>query len=157
MFTCAGVAHFTGSAEVVTDLLTGGTQASRLHWGKTSGTWGVAEAPSEISEQDAWQRQERLDWVHWVDKRVCGRDDVHTCVGRGGEVCVQVCRGILGWRVHMCGGDPFYRQRRSCYWFTYSGDTSINASLGKDIGSMGGSPKSRQKFRRRMHGSDRRD
>ena len=80
VFTCAGATHFTGSAEVVTGLLTGGTQASRLHWGKTSGTWGVAEIPSEISTQDAWQRRGRLNWAHWVDKRVCVRGDLYTCV-----------------------------------------------------------------------------
>ena len=84
MFTCAGVAHFTGSAEVVTGLLTGGTQASRLHWGKKSGTWGVAEIYSEISTQDAWQRQVGRNWAHWVDKHVCVRDDAYTCVCRGG-------------------------------------------------------------------------
>ena len=102
MFTCAGVTHFTGSAEVVTSLLTGGTQASRLHWGKTSGTWGVAGIPSEIPTQDAWRQQEGLNWTHWVDKRVCVRDDAYTCVygegafkcAGGGWVGVFTCAGV---------------------------------------------------------------
>ena len=86
VFTCSGAPHFTGSAEVVTSLLTGGTQASRLHWGRRSGAWGVAEIFLEISTQDAWQRQEGRNWAHWVDKHVCVRDDAYTCVGGGGRV-----------------------------------------------------------------------
>ena len=45
VFTCAGATHFTGSAEVVTGLLTRGTQASMLHWGKTLGAWGGLRNP----------------------------------------------------------------------------------------------------------------
>ena len=53
----------------------------------------------------------------------------HTPVWEGGN-SVQLCGGRFGWCVHMCGGAPFYRQRRSYYWFTCSGDTSVKASLG---------------------------
>ena len=80
MFTRAGATHFTGRAEVVSGLLSGDTRASRLHWGKTSRTRGVAKIASEIEAQVARRRQDGLNWAHWVEKRVCLRDDTHTCV-----------------------------------------------------------------------------
>ena len=59
-FTRAGATHFIGSAEVFTGVLTGGSNTSELHWGKTLGTRGVAIIPSEIRTQVAWRQQEGL-------------------------------------------------------------------------------------------------
>ena len=115
-----------------------GDTSIKASLGKDIGSMGGCRIPSAVLKQDAWQRQRRLNWAHWVDKRVCVRDDAYVCVGRGGGIAFKCVGGVLGWRVHLCGGDPFYRQRRSCYQFTFRGYTSIKASLGKDIGSMWG-------------------
>ena len=70
---------------------------------------------------------------------------VNKCVWSGvGEGRFRICDvwevvsvyTLGNFGVFKRGGDPFYRQRRKIYQFTYWGDMPIMATLGAVVGNM---------------------
>ena len=78
MCTCAGAAQFTGSADVLANLLTKG---GKFHWGDTLGALGVIQLHSEDGAQDAWSRR---GGIHTRRISAYAFEGTRTSVRRGG-------------------------------------------------------------------------